>query len=146
MRVKISKQPPPAPTASTIGPCPTVIQVSRTPQHRKFTQHLRTTRPPHDQGFLISSQYSNRVVRYLRVNDPFVLVYDIGGGGVGSGGQVVRWCWINFQCRVCPTYLDKSRARTYCFCSRCGWGLFGYFFSRLSFYFSFSLSLGDGRI
>ena len=27
MREKISKQSPPAPTASTIGPCPTVIQV-----------------------------------------------------------------------------------------------------------------------
>ena len=46
MREKMSKQPPPTPTASTIGPCPTVIQVSRTPRHCKFTQHLRTTRPP----------------------------------------------------------------------------------------------------
>ena len=46
MRVKMSKQPPPAPTESTIGPCPTVSQVSRTPWHWKFTQHLRTTRPP----------------------------------------------------------------------------------------------------
>ena len=27
MTVKISKQPPPAPTASAIGPCPTVIQI-----------------------------------------------------------------------------------------------------------------------
>ena len=27
----MSKQPPPAPTASTIGPCPTIIQISRTP-------------------------------------------------------------------------------------------------------------------
>ena len=45
-----------------------------------------------------------------------------------------------------PTYLEKSRARAYCSCSRCGWGLFGYFFSRLSFLFSFSLSLGDGPI
>ena len=27
MRVKMSKQPPPAPTASTVGPCPTVIQI-----------------------------------------------------------------------------------------------------------------------
>ena len=26
MKVKISKQPPPAPTASAVGPCPTVIQ------------------------------------------------------------------------------------------------------------------------
>ena len=43
---KMSKQPPPIPTASTIGPGPTVIQVSRTPRHWKFTQHLRTTRPP----------------------------------------------------------------------------------------------------
>ena len=27
-----------------------------------------------------------------------------------------------------PTYLDKSRARAYCACSRCGWGLFELFF------------------
>ena len=31
-----------------------------------------------------------------------------------------------------PTYLDYGRARAYCACSRCGWGLFGHFFSRLS--------------
>ena len=42
--------------------------------------------------------------------------------------------------------LDYSRARAYCACSRCGWGLFGHFFSRLSFLFSNSLSLGDGLI
>ena len=45
-----------------------------------------------------------------------------------------------------PTSLDKSRARAYCFCSRCGWGLFGHFYSRLSFLCSFSLSLGDDPI
>ena len=44
------------------------------------------------------------------------------------------------------TSLDKSRARAYCACSRCGWGLFGHFFSRLSFLSSFSLSLGDAPI
>ena len=27
MRVKMSKQPPPAPTTSAVGPCPTVIQI-----------------------------------------------------------------------------------------------------------------------
>ena len=42
-----------------------------------------------------------------------------------------------------PTDLDNSRARAYCACSRCGWGLFGHFFSHLSFFSSFSLSLGD---
>ena len=43
-----------------------------------------------------------------------------------------------------PTNLDKSKARAYCACSRCG--LFGHFFSRVSFLFSFSLSLEDGPI
>ena len=45
-----------------------------------------------------------------------------------------------------PTYLDKSRARAYCACGGCGWGLFGHFYSRLSVLFSFSRSLGDGPI
>ena len=45
-----------------------------------------------------------------------------------------------------PTGLDKSRARAYCTCSRCGWGLFGHFYAPLSFLFSFSLSLGDDPI
>ena len=45
-----------------------------------------------------------------------------------------------------PTNLDYSKARAYCACSRCGWGLFGHFFSRSSFLFSFSHSLGDGPI
>ena len=45
-----------------------------------------------------------------------------------------------------PTNLDYSRARVYCACSGCGWGLFGHFLSRLSFLFSCSLSLGDGPI
>ena len=27
-----------------------------------------------------------------------------------------------------PANLDKNRARTYCACSRCGWGLIGHFF------------------
>ena len=36
-----------------------------------------------------------------------------------------------------PTYLVKSRARAYCTCSGCGWGLFGRFYSPLSFLSSF---------
>ena len=42
-----------------------------------------------------------------------------------------------------PTNLDNSRTRAYCACSMCGWGLFGHFFSRLSF---LSPSLGAGPI
>ena len=62
---------------------------------------------------------------------------------------------IFFNVKVCcvislesgrPISLDDSRARAYCACSRCGWGLFGHFFPHLSFLFSFSHSLGDGPI
>ena len=35
---------------------------------------------------------------------------------------------------------DSSRARAYYACSKCGWGLFGYFISRLSFLFFLPLS------
>ena len=53
--------------------------------------------------------------------------------------RVVRWCWVKFQCRGVTLILDNSRKRAYCACSRCGWGLFGHFFSRLCFLCSFSL-------
>ena len=57
----------------------------------------------------------------------------------------MRWCWVNFQCRGVLQF-GYSRARAYCTRSRCGWGLFGHFYSPLSFLSSFSLSLGDGSI
>ena len=42
-------------------------------------------------------------------------------------------------------WIDR-RARASCACSRCGWGLFGHFYSHLFFLSSISLSLGDGPI
>ena len=45
-----------------------------------------------------------------------------------------------------PTNMDFSRARAFCARRRCGWGLFGHFFSHLSNLSSFSLSLGYGPI
>ena len=62
-----------------------------------------------------------------------------------SDKGVVGWCDGVGKLPVLgrPTYLERSMARAYCACSRCGWGLFGYFFSRLSFLF---FSLGDGPI
>ena len=44
MRVKMSKQPPPAPTASAIGPCPTVIKIVGRPG----TGSLSSTSAPPD--------------------------------------------------------------------------------------------------
>ena len=49
-----------------------------------------------------------------------------------GGGQVVRWCWVNFQWRGILQF-DYGRAGAYCACSRCGWGWFGHFYSHLSF-------------
>ena len=60
-----------------------------------------------------------------------------------SGGAMVLG---NLPVPGRATYLDTSRARASCACSRCGSGMFGHFFSRLLFLFSFSLSLGDGPI
>ena len=47
MRVKKSKQPPPAPTTSAIGPCPTVIQIVGRPG----TGSLPSTIAPPDLDF-----------------------------------------------------------------------------------------------
>ena len=40
------KQPPSAPTASAVDPCPTLIHFRRTLRHWKSTQHHCATRPP----------------------------------------------------------------------------------------------------
>ena len=46
----MSKQPPPAPTASAVDPCPTIVQISWT------LRSDRTTRPrPHDWTLAILS-------------------------------------------------------------------------------------------
>ena len=52
------------------------------------------------------------------------------------GGAMVRG---KLSVSRSPTNLDNSRARAYCACSRCGWGLFEHFYVRLSFLLSFSL-------
>ena len=65
-----------------------------------------------------------------------------GSSGLSGGAKVLGKLSVPGR----PTYLDYSRARAYCTCSRCGWGLFGQFFSRLSVLSSFSLSLRDGPI
>ena len=45
------------------------------------------------------------------------------------------------------TNLDNGRARAYCACSRCGWGLFGYIFlSRFISVFFLPLSGIDGWV
>ena len=73
---------------------------------------------------------------------PFLSSFSLSLGGWSGGAKVLGKRPVLGR----PTNLDYSRARVYCACSRCGWGLFGHFFSHLSLLFSFSLSLGDSLI
>ena len=43
----MSKHPPPTPTASAIGPCPTSAQISRTPRHSRTEFNLQVCEFPH---------------------------------------------------------------------------------------------------
>ena len=62
------------------------------------------------------------------------------------GGGVVRWCWVNLQCRgVLLTWIRVGQGPTV-LAVGAGEDCLDIFFSRLSFLFSFSLSLGDGPI
>ena len=57
-----------------------------------------------------------------------------------------RICWVNIQCRgVLLIWIRVGQGPTALAVGE-GVGLFGHFFSRLSFLFSFSLFLGDGPI
>ena len=62
------------------------------------------------------------------------------------GGRVVRWCWVNFQCRgVLLIWIRVGQGPT-ALAVGAGGGCLDVFYSHLSFLFSFSLSLGDGPI
>ena len=47
MRVKTSKQPPPAPTASAVGPCPTIIQIVGRPGTGSLPRAIAPPDHPH---------------------------------------------------------------------------------------------------
>ena len=64
---------------------------------------------------------------------------------LSGGGRVVRWSRVTSSAGVSYN-LDDTTARAYCASSRCGWGLFEYFYSHLSLLSPFSLFLGDGPI
>ena len=72
---------PSAPAARAECTCPTIIQISRKPQHWKFTLHHHTTQPP----LLLSA---------------FVLSVGMWGvrlGGQGRGGEGVGYIAVGIQ-------------------------------------------------
>ena len=56
---------------------------------------------------------------------------------------MVRWCWVNFQCRGVLLIWIIVGQGPITLAIGAGGGWFGHFFSHLSFLSSFSLSLGD---
>ena len=68
----MSKQPPPAPTASTIGSCPTIIQIVGRPGTGSSPRTIAPPDHPKESSSLIL---------------------------ISGGGRVERRCWVNFQCR-----------------------------------------------
>ena len=85
---------------------------------------------------------------------PNALAVSAGGGCLDifnshlsflGGGRVVRWGWVNFQCQgvlLIGIVVGQGPAALVVGAGGVVWT----FFSRLSFLFSFSLSLGDGPI
>ena len=63
-----------------------------------------------------------------------------------GGGRVVRWSWVNFQCRcVLLVWIRVGQGPT-ALAVGAGGGCLDFFYFHLSFLFSFFLSLGDDPI
>ena len=103
---KMSNPAPPSPTASEVGPCLTIIQISRTPRHWKFTQHLCTTRPPHAVSLylVIIHTYMSKlnklrkfpIYSYLKCACPFWMTYFIRLGWfsvIGTRNIIITISW-----------------------------------------------------
>ena len=75
----------------------------------------------------------------------FKIIYSFVIGTVG-GGWVVRWSWVSFQCRGVLLIWMIVGQGPIALAVGAGGGLFGHFYSPLSFPSFFSLSLGDGPI
>ena len=65
---------------------------------------------------------------------------------VDWGSREVRWCWVNFQCRGVLLIWNRVGQGPTALAVGAGGVCLDIFFSRLSFLFSFSFSLGDGPI
>ena len=109
---------------------------------RSGTKSLPSTNAPHDHPYKRHLPLLQRSKTDLNPH----LKWGGGGGGGGEGWSGGGKALDKLPVPGRPTYLDYSRARAYCACKRCWWGLFGHFFSQLSFLFPFSLSLGDSPI
>ena len=63
-----------------------------------------------------------------------------------GGGRVVRWCWVNFQCRGVLSFWITVGQEPTALAVGAGGGCLVIFTLIYPFLSSFSLSLGDGPI
>ena len=63
MREKMSEQPPPAPTASAVGPCPTVIQIVGRPGTGSLPSTFAP--PDHPHSCKVTLEMRNTFLEYI---------------------------------------------------------------------------------
>ena len=70
-RVKMSNQPPPAPTASAIGPCPTIIQIVGRPGTVSLPRTIAPTDHPQER---LGVRFRNYIYALRYLETPYLLV------------------------------------------------------------------------
>ena len=116
-------------------------------QRQKYV-HTTLNKTPlrllHDRSVLYRSLIRLQQVLMESISHPAIQYTYFTEFSQGWSGGAMVLCKLPVPGR--PSSMDYGRARAYCACSRCGRGLIGHFFSRLSFLYSHSLSLGDGPV
>ena len=132
----MSKPPPTHTYYKRSRPLPYCNPNYRTPRHWKFLPSHHSDHPRSTLGTGNSSLYLAKKVgiRYKSTDPFFKEIMGWSGGAMVLGKLPVP---------ARPTYLDYSRAKAYCTCSRCRWELYRFFVSRLSVHISVSLSLWE---
>ena len=82
MRVKMSKHPPPAPTASAVGPCPTVIQIVGRPGTGSLPSIIAPSDPPPPLKVYRKIKHNEKVCHTQEVD------YHVQGQGHNQGMEV----------------------------------------------------------
>ena len=80
MRVKMSKQPPPAPTASAVGPCPTVFKIVGRPGTGSLPSTFAPPDHPQEGGGL-------QLVNFFHKDSKSKDIFFLGGGGGAAEGE-----------------------------------------------------------
>ena len=102
MRVKMSKQPPPAPTASAVGPCPTEIQIVGRPDTGSLPSTIAP--PDHPTYCLYLIAMGNDLESYGTLNC-------VSHFGLGLACQAKGQCCHTKKINPCQNIYGKKRVK-----------------------------------